>query len=149
MRTAHFLDTNIFLRYLLDDHPVQSPACRQLLKRVESGQISAVTSWLVIAEIVWTLSSRYGIFQFERARVAQDLRRLLQLRHLRLADEAIADTSLSDYAATNVDFIDAYHAAWSAKEGLSIYSYDKHFDKLAVERFEPEPAESKSESRAA
>ena len=45
-----FVDTNIFLRYLLADHKTQSPAARQLLLRLK-GTLTLVTHPLVISEI--------------------------------------------------------------------------------------------------
>lgn len=52
-----FLDTNIFLRVLLDDHSQFSSRCRVLLKKVETGQIEAITTDLVIAEVVFVLEA--------------------------------------------------------------------------------------------
>jgi predicted nucleic-acid-binding protein len=54
------LDTNILVRYLAEDDPVQSPKAREIIERrlteADPGFISVVT----IAETVWVLDRAYG-----------------------------------------------------------------------------------------
>lgn len=56
-----FVDTNIFLRYLTNDVPEKADAVEELLRRAGAGQVRLVTNSLVIAEIVWTLTSFYQL----------------------------------------------------------------------------------------
>jgi predicted nucleic-acid-binding protein len=54
------LDTNILLRYLLDDDPVQSPHARQIIEEMteaEPGYIGLV----VMLETWWVLSRKYRV----------------------------------------------------------------------------------------
>ena len=55
------MDTNIFLRYLTDDVPHQADAVEQLLHQASQGEILLTTNSWVIAEIIWTLDSYYGL----------------------------------------------------------------------------------------
>src|SRR3954453_19283145 len=80
---AIFLDTNIFLRHLRNDHPEWSSACQQLFKEIEAGKRSAWTTDLAIAEIVFLLESKKHYNQ-PRAAIAEALLTLLSLRHLKL-----------------------------------------------------------------
>jgi len=57
----HFVDTNLFLRFLTNDVPDQAHAVDQLLMRAEEGELELFTSSLTIAEIVWTLESYYEL----------------------------------------------------------------------------------------
>ena len=50
-----FIDTNILLRYLTKDDPLQYPHCRNLFKKAQNGEMLLVTSTLVIADLIWTL----------------------------------------------------------------------------------------------
>ncbi|NJM77278.1 MAG: type II toxin-antitoxin system VapC family toxin [Acaryochloridaceae cyanobacterium RU_4_10] len=56
-----FIDTNLFLRYLTNDIPKKADRVEELLQRAALGEILLVTTSLVIAEIVWTLTSFYGL----------------------------------------------------------------------------------------
>jgi predicted nucleic acid-binding protein len=53
-----FLDTNIFLRHILNDDPVKSPACFALIRAIERGETTVWTSELAIAEVVFVLESK-------------------------------------------------------------------------------------------
>jgi predicted nucleic acid-binding protein len=84
----YFLDTNIFLRHFLNDHPVYSPAARELLRAVEQGNVSAWTSDLVIAEIVFVLSNKQT-YRLSPAQIRDLLLPVLSLPHLKLAHKKL------------------------------------------------------------
>src|ERR671926_432204 len=54
-----FLDTNILLRHLLQDHEDHSPRATAYLHRIEQGEIQVRTSEIVIFEVVFTLERGY------------------------------------------------------------------------------------------
>jgi len=56
-----FADTNLFLRYLTNDVPLQADSVEQLLQQAAAGDVVLVTNSPVIAEIVWTLGSFYHL----------------------------------------------------------------------------------------
>ena len=112
-----------------------SEDCRLLIQRAEDGQLELHTSLLVIAEVIWTLRSRYRI---PRAEVVALVRDLMGLRSLRVEQRELLDAAIDRYAATNVDFADAYNAVDLRQRGFDrIVSYDKDFDRLGVPRVEP------------
>ena len=54
-----FLDTNILLRHLLQDHPEQSPRATAYLARIEEGELRARIADAVIFETVFALQRHY------------------------------------------------------------------------------------------
>lgn len=131
-----FLDTNIFLRFLTRDEPVQAEACRRLFERAEAGEVQLTTSHLALAEIVWTLESYYRL---KREDIAGTLRDLLAMTSLRIERRKMIREAISLYAATKVDFIDAYHAAHlRGRKIAGICSFDRDFEVLGITRFEPD-----------
>jgi predicted nucleic acid-binding protein len=60
MSTLPFLDTNIFLRHLRQDHAEFSPRATALLHRIEQGYLKVRTADTVIFETVFTLERVYG-----------------------------------------------------------------------------------------
>ena len=60
-QTLPFLDTNIFLRFVLNDSLEHTPACTRLISRVEVGQRSVQSSQTVVFEAVFTLQSFYKV----------------------------------------------------------------------------------------
>lgn len=124
-----FVDTNIFLRYLTNDVPEKADAVEDLLRRAGMGQVRLITNSLVIAEIVWTLASFYHLSKIE---IQRKVRAILDTPGIEITDTAIVSLAADWYAEKNVDFIDAYNAAWMQLHGLQFAcTFDnKHFSRF-------------------
>jgi predicted nucleic-acid-binding protein len=131
-----FIDTNIFLRYLTKDDPVQFPRCRNLFKKAQNGEVHLVTSTLVIAELIWTLASYYRV---PKEQIIEKVSIIIGSEAVQIPDRDLIAEALLLYGRKNVDYIDAYNSVLMRQLGLKeIYSYDKDFDKLeTVQRLEP------------
>jgi predicted nucleic-acid-binding protein len=124
-----FADTNLFLRYLTNDVPVQADAVEQLLNRASDGEIVLVINSLVIAEIVWTLKSYYGL---ARGSIKDKVLAILNTPGIEAAEADLLLQAIFWYADKSIDFIDAFNAAWMLTQGLAItYTFDrKHFSRI-------------------
>jgi predicted nucleic acid-binding protein len=133
-----FLDTNIFLRHLLNDVPEQSAACHELFRAVEREDLTVWTTPMVVAEIVFVLSSpkTYG---FDRPTLRDSVLPLIQLSGVRLEGKHLYHRIFDLYVAHPIDYVDAYHAALLENANqTSLLSYDEHFDAVpTLERREP------------
>lgn len=126
-----FVDANVFLRYLTNDVPEQADAVEAFLDRAASGELRLVTSALVVAEVVWTLGSFY---KRTKTQVRDAVLALCHTPGLAVEDADGLVQAAEWHAEKNVDFADAYHAAWMQSHGLtSVATFNlKHF-----RRFEP------------
>jgi predicted nucleic acid-binding protein len=124
-----FADTNLFLRYLTNDVPEQADAVEGLLRRAQAGAVSLVTSSLVMAEIVWTLESYYQLTPQE---VQAKVQAMVHTPGLKVAEAGLILQAAVWHAEKNVDFIDAYNAAWLLAQDIhTAYTFDlKHFGRL-------------------
>jgi predicted nucleic-acid-binding protein len=124
-----FVDTNLFLRYLTNDVPAQADAVERLLHRASDGEIVLVINSLVVAEIVWTLESYYGL---TRDSVKDKILAILNTPGIETAEEDLLLQAIFWYADKNIDFIDACNAAWVLAQGLeTTYTFDrKHFSRI-------------------
>ena len=131
-----FVDTNIFLRFLVNDDPEKADACEALFRKAISGEQDLVTSEMVIAEIVWVLESYY---ELEKSAIRDHVEKILNTRNLTCPNSGVIISALAFYAEKNIDYIDAYNAFAMRRDHISaIYSYDKHFDRVDwIERVEP------------
>ncbi|MFH1961060.1 MAG: PIN domain-containing protein [Patescibacteria group bacterium] len=59
--TKSFVDTNIFLRFLVKEDEQAYNKSFALFKKASEGKINLITSSLVIFEIIWTLESFYKV----------------------------------------------------------------------------------------
>lgn len=133
-----FVDTNIFLRHLLDDHPVQSPRCHLLIAQMERGDFTGWTTPLVIAEIIFVLSNA-KTYAVPRTTLSQIVLPLVKLTNLKIERKSLYTRVFELFVAHPIDFIDAYHAAVvETLADTTVVSYDQHFDRLSsVVRHEP------------
>jgi uncharacterized protein len=124
-----FADTNLFLRYLTNDVPTQADAVEQLLRRAAANELILATNVLVIAEIVWTLESFYGL---KPDQVQEKVFAIVNTPGLEVAERDLVLQAIIWYAEKGVDFIDAYNAAWLLTQGMTVaYTFDrKHFSRL-------------------
>jgi predicted nucleic-acid-binding protein len=125
-----FADTNLFLRYLTDDIPEAAEAFEQLLRKAAGGEFHFVTNSLVIAEIVWTLESYY---ELSKEDVQKRVLAILNTPGLDVVDGKLVLQAILWYAEKNVDFIDAFNAAWMLSLGIQVACT---FDKKHFTRFE-------------
>lgn len=124
-----FIDTNLLLRFLLDDLPEQSDAVDRLLNLAATGQIKLVTSALVIAEVVWVLAS---VYKTPREGIRDRVLSVLHAPGVEVAEASLLQMAINDYVEKNVGFVDAYNAAWARKEGLTdVYTFDRrHYSRF-------------------
>ena len=138
MTSSRFLDTNIFLRHLANDDPVKSRACLALIQGIERGEVTAWTSEMVIAEMVFVLSNKksYGL---SREAVRDALLPLINLPGLKISRKRMYGRVFELYTSYPIDYVDAYHAALiEDRDQTEFYSYDADFDRLPqIRRLEP------------
>lgn len=131
-----FIDSNIFLRYLLWDDPVKAEDCRKLFKKAVEGREPLWTTSLVIAEVVWVLE---GVYKYPVEKIANAVLQLLNVDGLHVEHKELLMESVGLYKLKNIDFIDAYNAVFMLEKGIkTVYSYDHDFDKIeSLHRQEP------------
>ena len=123
----YLLDTNVLLRFLLDDHPELSRAAAGLFQQAADEKCLLILTDLGIAEAVWVLTSFYKL---ERQKIAESLAKLLLKAGVYCPTlEPVLD-ALARFKATNCDFFDCYLAAQAASSGVAIASFDKDFEEI-------------------
>lgn len=136
--TQLFVDTNIFLRYLTQDHPAQSERARDFLQSaITDSETLLVTSDAVVMELVFTLRSFY---QVDRKKAAEKVTTLLGFCEVVAPEHDFDWPQVFQVEEThNIDYIDALNYRIMRQEGLPvIVSFDTDFDTLdKVTRREP------------
>lgn len=127
-RHPPFLDTNILLRHLTNDHADHSPRATAFLTAIEAGQIRVRTADCVIFETVFTLQRQYRV---PKQRIADLLLPILDLAGIELPGKRRFRRAFDSYVRYNVSFIAAYHAVLMGRLYLrEIVSLDADYDKL-------------------
>jgi predicted nucleic acid-binding protein len=130
------LDTNVIVRFLTGDHPSHSPRSRNLFARAAAGQITLVVTDLALAETAWVLQSFYSL---DRVAIATGLKGVIESSGIHVQDRQVLVSALRYFAQSDVNFVDAYHAAVAVAESIAIASFDRDFDQFAgIKRVEPQ-----------
>jgi predicted nucleic acid-binding protein len=132
-----FLDTNVFVRHIVADQPVQSPRATVLFERIERGELSVRTAATVVFETVYVLERTYHVARHE---IRDALLPLLELPGIRLPGKTIFRAVFDLYVNRRAfQFADCYHALLMQRLGLTeIITFDQAFDRVpGITRTEP------------
>ena len=113
----NLVDTNIVLRYLLDDHPEMSAQSRDIL---QSAQILLTTQ--VIAEIIYVLN---GVYNVKRQEITIALHQVIEMTNVHLENNEVTRLAIREYAETNLDFVDLLLYALHQVTGMPVKTFDK------------------------
>ena len=109
------LDTNVLVRYVMQDDPRQSPRATRLVESL-SPEEPGFVPLVAVLELAWVLSGSYGL---SRAQVATVLDTLLRSKELVLDRAELVSQALSRYGAQGADFADALIERTAAAAGCS------------------------------
>ena len=110
------LDTNILVRYLTQDDPVQARSATEILERRLTHDNPGFISIVAMVETVWVLGSAYG---FSGARIAAAVERMLQADVLVVESEFEVFTAMTAAKEGRGSFADAIIAGLGAKANCS------------------------------
>ncbi|MCW7537323.1 type II toxin-antitoxin system VapC family toxin [Aquabacterium sp. A7-Y] len=122
------LDTNVLVRYLVQDDAAQLADARQLIGScVNQGQTLYIPV-SVSLELEWVLRSNFGV---SKAEVVQTLSQLLSAAELSFESESALELALSRYRESAADYADCVHVALALSAGEQpLWTFDKKASKL-------------------
>ncbi len=126
-----WVDANVVLRLLTGQPKGQAQAAAALMARADAGELRLRLCPLVVAEVVWVLTSAYDV---SRERVADVLTSFLASGGLVVEERMLLVAALAQMAEQRVDFFDAYLAAKARLSEAPVATFDGDFDRLGVER---------------
>jgi predicted nucleic acid-binding protein len=135
----YLIDTNIFLEMLLDQQ--KSDDCEVMLQMLYDGDITAHVSSFTLhsIEVILERSNRLDT-------LLAFLRDVNDSKGLKRLDTTTREELFSAELTKKVglDFDDALQYFLCKSFGLTIVSFDRHFDKTDIERTEPKDILNKS-----
>jgi len=109
------VDTNILVRYLVEDDAVQTEMAADFLERRSSPARPAFVNRVVVAEVVWVLER---VFRYPRHLIADNLSELLRTASIRVEDVDDVAEALGLYR-DGAGFTDALIGVSNARQGCS------------------------------
>ncbi len=96
------LDTNVLVRYIMQDDARQSPLATRLVESL-SSQATGFVPLVVVVEIGWVLSSAYDL---DRTQLVEAFEALLRTKELVIDQAETVWKALRVFQSTNADFAD-------------------------------------------
>ena len=116
------LDTNVWIRYVTNDDPVQAKKALEILRK--SDEIFLAKT--VLLEMEWVLRAVYGL---TASSIEQAMLQILGLANVQVESPDQIATAL-DFYQGGLDFADALHLAGSGDVEI-FYTFDEKFVKAA------------------
>lgn len=112
------LDTNVWVRYLTNDDPLQAHRALMLLEESDAVYLPKT----VLLELEWVLRAVYAI---KPAVIHHSLLHILGLPKV-IAESAAQVAAALDYYLDGFDFADALHLS-SSDSSQAVYTFDERF----------------------
>jgi predicted nucleic-acid-binding protein len=110
------LDTNVLVRYLTQDDPIQSLKATEIIERRLTEENPGFVSIVAMVETVWVLDRAYGLAAHE---IAAAVEGMLQADVLVVENEQQVFTAMIALKEGQGSFADAIIAALGTKAGCS------------------------------
>ncbi|MCL2411084.1 MAG: PIN domain-containing protein [Treponema sp.] len=118
----HYVDANVILRYILDDHTEFSPRAKKII-----GENTVETPIEVLCEVVFVLKR---IYKITRKEIADTLLDFYKNTNSILPHHEAVIKGIEYFGESNLDFVDCILAGYNELESISIHTFDMKLEKL-------------------
>ncbi|MFG6431362.1 PIN domain-containing protein [Roseateles sp. LYH14W] len=122
------LDTNILVRYLVEDDLSQLAAARRLISRCVNEGLTLFVPVTVVLELEWVLRKSFG---FGKEDVLLALSHLFSAAELTIESERALEVALQLFRQGPADFAECLHIALATQAGEQpLWTFDKSAAKV-------------------
>jgi predicted nucleic-acid-binding protein len=107
------LDTNVLVRYIMQDDAKQAPLATRLVESL-SAEAPGFVPLVAVVELAWVLSSAYDL---KREQLVQAFEGLLRTKELVIERAEVVWKALRAFQSANADFADCLIARSAASAG--------------------------------
>lgn len=116
------VDTNAFLRLLLNDIPKQKKEVENILNKAKRNEVILLVAQIVVFEIDYSLEKYY---KFPKEIVIERLRSLISSKYLQVETRDLFVSALELYSNANISFVDCFLLAKAEKEEAELFTFDQ------------------------
>lgn len=111
------LDTNVVVRYLVQDDPKQSALATRFIEQTLTPDQPGLVTSVVLCEMAWVLAECYGA---DRSRIRGVIEGLLTAKQVMVESAEVVWKALRDWNGSAADFSDALIGQLVAAHGGSV-----------------------------
>ena len=97
------IDTNVIVRYIVQDDPKQAKAATKLIEQSCSPDNPGFINHIVMCEIVWVLKRNYKL---DKASICQVIEQIIRTDRIVIEDIQLVWKALETFKETKADFAD-------------------------------------------
>ncbi|MBI9084970.1 MAG: type II toxin-antitoxin system VapC family toxin [Desulfobacterales bacterium] len=117
------LDTNVLVRYITQDDPLQSAVANDVIERLTQNQERFVIQPVVLCELVWVLESAY---KYAKTEIVLVLNQLLRTVQFEITEKDIVWQAFGDFQSGKADFSDYLIGRANERAGADVtLTFDK------------------------
>ena len=124
--SAKLTDTNVILRYLLEDNRLLYEKARELFEKVRSGDEKILILESVLVECVYVLLKFYKVPKDE---ITAKLRGILHYKGVLNKDKEDLLEALNIFALKNLDIVDCVLCVKAGNNNMRLVTFDKDLKK--------------------
>jgi len=121
-----FVDTNVWLRFLVADDKEKFEECKKFLILNENGKFKIYTSTIVLLEIAYTL---FSFYRADKKEIISDIKNILLARNLTLIEKTNFPNALEIFKKFNIKIADCLIISQIPQKTI-LCTYDKDFIKV-------------------
>ncbi len=121
------IDTNGFLRLLLNDIPLQADKVEQFIEQAKKDQVKITVPQIILFEIEFTLRKYY---KAQKSDIIEKLNSLLSASYFTIESKELFRTALALYESNRVSFVDCFLLAQAQAESAELFTFDKKLSSL-------------------
>ena len=123
----YFVDTNLFLRLIVDDKSNLNKKAKSIFLEASYGKYRLFTSAIVFFEIYWVLKSFY---QKNKEEILIILKNILRMDFCRIENKKIISQAVLYFEKHNLELEDCYNIFFATKfRAKKIITFDKKLEK--------------------
>lgn len=123
------IDTNGYLRLLLDDIPAQADEIAKLLQKAQKGEVNIVLPQIVIFEIVFILEKYY---QLDKSEAIHKVMALVLTGYIQVEEREVFIHTLNFYKFSQVSFVDVFLLQKAMLEQRELFTFDQELQKSSL-----------------
>lgn len=125
------LDTNVLLRFLLEDDSVLYKQAKKIFKEAERGQLLIYLDEVILAEAIWVLLS---VYKLEKRVICQTMTKLLVCKWLVNPRKELMLKAIGLWSRTKLHYPDCWLFLLSESLGFEMKTFDLDLMRMGREK---------------
>lgn len=121
-----FIDTNLWVRFFIEDNQEQFNQTKELLARVAAGGLRAYTSTIVLLELQFVLQKLYHLSLEKTVEIFEIIRKT---RNITIIEKTDLDSAIKFLKLYKIKFPDCLIASQLPKN-IALVSFDEELSKI-------------------